>query len=210
MAQNIIIARHGETEINAINHGSLPQHILNGDMKTSLTNKGILQSEECARQIEKLRSRIGYAVSSALPRASLTLRLILNHLALFLDVHEDSRLNERSLGDFQGSRVVDVYEQNPDYAPGGKHEKFKQDFVQHAPNGENYADVTRRAWAALQDAIIACNDKDILLVAHSHVNKCLIGKALGLSQERILGLTVPNCEPLILEREGDEYSLAQK
>jgi len=84
--------------------------------------------------------------------------------------------------------------------------RFDNDFVQKAPGGENLQDVTDRAWPVIVD-LEQSTVGDVLIVSHITTMRCILGRLLGLSENTICSLQIPNAVPVIVERGGDYHLL---
>lgn len=142
------------------------------------------------------------AVSSKLSRCRDTLEGILAELPVKpRRLPDHPGLNERSLGEFEGRRDIDVFAEQPRYRDDPAWSQFDNHFTQKAPSGESLGDVTRRAWDALESSRRLCPG-DLLLVSHFTTIRCLLGRALDLSQATVQGMKVPNATPIILRWNG--------
>jgi probable phosphoglycerate mutase len=203
---HLIFVRHGESELNVANrHG----RVFCGQTDTPLTDFGRRQASEVGDMLAARNDlRIERAVSSALSRCRDTLGLILRRLPYGVErLPDSSALNERSLGDFEGQSAEEIYREFPQYRDDPRFNRFQYNFTQKAPGGENLREVTARAWRAVREFEAACSG-DILIVSHYTTIRCIVGKALGLPEQAILELRVPNAVPVILEC-GETYRLLQ-
>lgn len=80
------------------------------------------------------------------------------------------------------------------------------DYVQKAPGGENFSEVTERSLKALRE-IEEQFDGDVAIFTHGHLLRCLLGHIFDLSQKQSIAIHVPNASPIIVAKEGDEYLL---
>jgi broad specificity phosphatase PhoE len=74
-------------------------------------------------------------------------------------------------------------------------------FEQHAPEGENLATVTQRAWPIIRE-LAETEPGDVLIVSHYNTIRCVVGKALGLPKEDVLRMRIPNALPIVLRCSG--------
>lgn len=205
----LVIVRHGETELNVYNRQNKHNQIFNGQAETPLTANGLEQAVVVGTKIAAdIRLNIQSAFSSDIKRGVHSTAAILSQLPRPLNRVVLTRgLRERYAGIFEGRSEQEVFVEFPKYKVDPNFNQFRSHFEQHAPEGENYADVTERVWAAVQQAESA-EPGDILIVSHMHAIRCLVGKALGLSQGQILSLKIPNASPIIVER-GNPYVLIE-
>ncbi len=203
---HLVFIRHGESVLNVVNR---QLRVFCGQTETPLTERGHEQARNVGKQLAAWQGlTFTTAISSALGRASETLDLLLRELPYVVRRLPDSpRLNERSLGAFDGCRAPDVYAAYPQYRDDPGFNQFDNHFTQKAPGGENLREVTERAWP-----IIAELDRtyggDVLVVSHYTTIRCILGRALALSEETVRRLRVPNAVPIVLQR-GDHYRLVE-
>jgi 2,3-bisphosphoglycerate-dependent phosphoglycerate mutase len=144
------VVRHGQTEANAA-------HRFSGATDVALTEHGKQQARELG---SRLIGTYDLAFHSPLSRSRRTLELALAASdAAVLEVVEDDRLAERSLGVLEGldSRPIPEYEAGDfDYAPEG---------------GEPYSSVARRVLSFLADlgAEAAGRERPLRALACTHV-----------------------------------------
>ncbi len=185
----IVLVRHGESVGNALKGEDA---VYTGRWDCDLTEKGREQAKELYGDALLAGAEVCYV--SSLKRAINTAKLITDAELII-----DSRLQERSLGEFEQKRIVDVMK-TPEYAryfTDPKYMEFRSSFSVNAPGGENYADVCKRVRPFL-DEVLMSNHHKILIVAHFVVIKCLIKELQGLTEEETLQLKVPNCKPIQL------------
>lgn len=111
----------------------------------------------------------------------------------------DSRLRERSLGEFEGKYVRDVQNQERyrKYFIDPALISFRHDFIEKAPGGENYQDVCNRAENFLCE-IRELNLKKIAVVSHMCTIRCILKLIQNLSEEETLKIRIKQCEPIVL------------
>lgn len=202
--RRVILVRHGESALNAANKH---QKMLCGQFETPLTEYG----RDQARTVGKLLAGradlfITDAISSRLGRARETLKLLLEHLPdqpTLHDPHPD--FNERSLGLFEGRLEDDVFREFPQYRDDPLLCRFRDDYEQKAPQGENLTDVTLRAWNAFDQFLLRTHG-DVLIVSHCNTIRCLVARALCLSQSDSLRLHIRHATPIVLQAD-DTYQL---
>lgn len=186
----IVIVRHGESEHNKIEKDV---KIFCGAIDINLTEEGkqsaiYLQDNEYIKSIERI-------YSSDLIRAYDTARLSTEKLGLEIKV--DTRLRERSLGKFDGRYQDEVEKEYPEYFKSPDL-KFRRDFVEKAPDGENYTDVSLRLKSFLED--LNLNEiSTIGIFSHMHAIRCLLYVLLGLTKDEILKLKIVNSDPIVVE-----------
>jgi len=200
----IVLIRHGESEMNLL---SKKRSILNGQAETPLTKQGIDQAKMLGRQLAAITQlHATLAVSSTLQRSIETAKISLQCFPAPIPLLLSDGLRERSLGLFEGQFTDEVYAAHPQYRDDPTYNRFRADFVQKAPGGENLTEVTDRAWKALQEYTVQC-DGDLLVFSHATTIRCLMGRALEIPQDTIPTLKIPNASPIFLIHKNNRYSL---
>ncbi len=183
----IILIRHGQSEANALKGDN---KIYTGQWDCNLTEIGYQQAKELSKNT--ILDDVDVFISSNLKRAKETARTLTSK-----EIVIDSRINERSLGDFEGKRIIDIMN-NPKYYKffnDPKYISFRHSFNLSAPNGETYQDVCDRIKPFLKD-LFNSNYKKVVIVAHYVVIQCLLKELNGLSEEEALSSKIPNCTPI--------------
>lgn len=196
--RRVVLVRHGESELNALNRNG--EKFFCGQFDSQLTERGKKQARAVGALLAgDANVRIRYAVSSVLNRAVDTLQIIANALPAPLTLLPPMPgFNERSLGAFEGKTEVEIFRKFPKYRDHPDYNRFRNDYVQRAPSGENLNDVAARVWAAWQDVMKQTSD-DVLIVSHSKAIQTWVGRALGLPQEETLRLKIPHAAPIVVE-----------
>jgi len=203
MYRHLVLVRHGQSAMNAAQDKHQGQGPVEtrfcGQFDTPLTELGREQATLAGIALgQRGDLRISFAVSSALPRARETLDLILPHLpSTVIRCDSSPQLNERSLGEFEGLTVAEVLERWPQYLTNDRLNRFRDDFVQKAPRGENLTEVTNRAWDHIEQ-LRSASDGDLLVVSHSMTIRCIVGQALGSNPSTWLETSVKNSKPIVL------------
>ena len=76
------------------------------------------------------------------------------------------------------------------------------------PGGESFADVHRRASAALEELLSRHASQAVLVVAHHVVNRTYLAALLGLPVGRARQLTLDNCGISVVLRDGDATTVS--
>ncbi len=192
----LVIIRHGQTFANVMyNEGvDLYTGSLNNKL-TSLTKLGKNQASNLAdNDIVKAIEKV---YSSDLIRTVQTAKLAKPGYEIYLS----KDLRERSLGIFEGKEMKDLlssYEYNK-YITDEKFNKFRRDFIQKAPNGENYTDVFLRCKNFLNT--LDFSEKTIVgIFSHMHVIRCLFLNMFKITpKEEVFNLTIKHCTPYVIE-----------
>ena len=186
----LILIRHGESEANAITDDEKKIYI--GRWDCALTEKGRQQALGLRGHPELQNADAWYC--SDLKRAEETARLMGG-----CSIIPDSRLAERSLGDFEGRRVEEI-KNSPlyrEFFTDPALSLFRHSFSAKAPNGENYSDVSRRVSSFLKDLDRGLDR--VVIVSHFCVIRCIIKEVNCLSEEETLNLKAYHCDPLVVE-----------
>lgn len=189
--KRIILLRHGESEWN------LPcahaERKFTGQHESPLTAQGKRQAMRAAFLLAEMRCSIDRIVCSSIGRAVQTARIVRSTLGEAVPMAIHDGLRERSLGAFEGRLVEDVLSEHPELRDDFS---FCNDFVAKAPGGENLSEVTDRAWKAWE-SVSLMEGEDALIVSHAVTIRCLVGRALRLSEEDTKRIQVPNAAPLL-------------
>jgi broad specificity phosphatase PhoE len=198
--KHLVLVRHGESELNVLNRN---RRVFCGQFETPLTSRGREQALEAADRI--LRHdylNVQTAVSSPLERAKETLELILSRLRQEIDVLPAiPPLMERSHGLFEGKSDEEAFLEHPAYRDDPNYNCFMDHFHQHAPEGESLAVVTARVWP-MAHSMLDASRGDLLVVSHYNPIRCIVGRAMEMSEAEVLRLRVPNALPIVLRWNG--------
>ena len=94
--RNLILVRHGQSEWNEKN-------LFTGWEDPGLTKKGSHEAKKAGLHIDKLRLEFNYLFTSALIRAQITGKIILENISQEnINIIINKALNERFYGDLQG------------------------------------------------------------------------------------------------------------
>ncbi|MEY3172165.1 MAG: 2,3-bisphosphoglycerate-dependent phosphoglycerate mutase [Planctomycetota bacterium] len=196
--RRVILLRHGQSEINAVQE---QQAVFCGQFDTQLTEHGREQAREAGRLLaDPQRFSFSHAVSSVLGRAVETLDLTLQAFPRPpLRLPASPAFNERSLGIFEGRTEADVFRDYPEYRDDPKLKEFRADIQQRAPGGENLTEVSNRAAAALRELLPAVT-ADLLIVSHCQTIRCLISAVTGRELTQTVNMRIPHARPIILSQ----------
>ncbi|MGG7165488.1 alpha-ribazole phosphatase [Clostridium ihumii] len=153
---NIYLVRHGETDENI-------KKSFYGDMDSVLTEKGVLQCKRLKIFFQDIN--ISKAYVSEKKRTHDTLELILeNEKYEKINVVEDSRLNERNFGEFEGLDYNSICRKYP-----LESKVWQNDWINFIPpKGESYNQMYNRVVKIFKE-IIKSNDENVIVVTHSGV-----------------------------------------
>ena len=186
----LVLIRHGESLGNSLKGEDA---VYTGRWDCELTELGYEQAKKVIGN--PLLENIDAWYSSNLVRAIETARTITDR-----DILIDRRLQERSLGEFEGLKIESV-KKDPRYKKyftDPQFMQFRSSFTQKAPGGESYGDVCSRVEPFIQE--FAGKDYNrVAIVTHFCVIRCIV-KILGnLSEEETLNFKVSNCEPICVQ-----------
>lgn len=192
----IVIIRHGQTFANVINDGETVLYTgsLNNEL-TNLTEEGKKQARTLSEN--NIIKSIEKVYSSDLTRAVETAKLAKPGYELNLS----KDLRERSLGIFEGKKVKELLdsEEYNKYITDKKFSNFRTDFIQKAPEGENYTDVSIRTKRFL-DSLDFNENITIGIFSHCQTIRCLFLHMFKIDpKEKIFDLKIEHCTPYVIE-----------
>ncbi len=174
----IILARHGETDLNA-------GEIFRGLTDVELNETGLRQAELLGAYLGNEKIDIIY--SSPLKRAVKTAEAIARPHAL--DVNTIRNLIDFDYGEWQGLPLKEIKEKYPELY------RDWQDTPEQVriPGGESLEDVRNRVMPFVEDAVMRCGEGKIVFVSHRVVNKVLICSLLGLGNAHFWNVRLDTC-----------------
>ena len=216
----IVFMRHGESTWNLENR-------FTGWVDVDLTAKGVAEAKAAGRALKEAGFTFDLTYTSVLKRAIRTLWLALDEMdAMYLPVKNDWRLNERHYGALQGldkgetaakfgdERVL-VWRRSYDTPPPA----LEKDDSRTSFNDPRYAsldesqiplteclkDTVARVMPAWNDEIAPAirAGKNILISAHGNSLRAIIKMLDNISDADIVGLNIPNGQPLVYELDAD-------
>lgn len=216
----IVLMRHGESTWNLANR-------FTGWVDVDLTEKGVAEARQAGELLQQAGFTFDLAYTSVLKRAIRTLWGTLDEMDLmWLPIRHHWRLNERHYGALQGlnkaetaakygDEQVMVWRRSYDTPPM----PLDADDPRTSYNDPRYADLKREEiplTECLKDTVARVlpfwNDdiapairsgKRILISAHGNSLRALIKMLDGISDQDIVGLNIPNGQPLVYELDAD-------
>lgn len=212
----IVFMRHGESTWNLDNR-------FTGWVDVDLTEKGAREARTAGRVLKEAGFTFDLAYTSVLKRAIRTLWLTLDEMdMMWLPIRNDWRLNERHYGALQGldkaetaakygDAQVLVWRRSYDTPPpalDSSDERTSFDDPRYAgvpreqiPLTECLKDTVARVMPAWDEEIAPAirAGKKILISAHGNSLRAVIKMLDGISDEDIVGLNIPNGQPLVYE-----------
>ncbi len=167
--RRFILLRHGETEPHE-------GKIFIGRCDARLSERGLEQARMAAGELRALKPELSAEAvyCSSLKRARAAAEIIAGALGLPLRVRPC--LNEISLGAWEGKLIEDIKKEYPaEYKKRGENIlSFKID-----EEAESFYDLQCRADECLRAVLALDKSRDIIIVSHSGVIKCLYGSLHG-------------------------------
>jgi 2,3-bisphosphoglycerate-dependent phosphoglycerate mutase len=212
----IVFMRHGESTWNLENR-------FTGWTDVDLTEKGINEAKSAGKILKDAGFSFDLCYTSVLKRAIRTLWLTLDEMdEMYVPIKHDWRLNERHYGALQGldkgetaakygDAQVLVWRRSYDIPPPAlaadddrtsfhdpRYAGLPQDAI---PLTECLKDTVARVMPAWNDEIAPAikAGKQILISAHGNSLRALIKMLDGISDAEIVGLNIPNGQPLVYE-----------
>jgi 2,3-bisphosphoglycerate-dependent phosphoglycerate mutase len=216
----IVLMRHGESTWNLENR-------FTGWTDVDLTEKGMAEARHAGKLLREAGFSFDLAYTSVLKRAIRTLWITLDDMDLmWLPVVNDWRLNERHYGALQGLNKAEtaakygddqvlLWRRSYDVPPN----PLKPDDPRASYNDPRYAslkreqiplteclkDTVERVLPAWNDSIAPAirSGKRIIISAHGNSLRALVKYLDGISDQDIVGLNIPNGQPLVYELDAD-------
>ena len=216
----IVFMRHGESTWNLDNR-------FTGWTDVDLTEKGMREARSAGTVLKEAGYTFDLAYTSVLKRAIRTLWLTLDEMdMMWLPVKNDWRLNERHYGALQGldkaetaakygDAQVLVWRRSYDTPPppleaadprnSFDDPRYANVPKESIPRTECLKDTVERVMPAWDEDIAPAirAGKKILISAHGNSLRALIKMLDGISDEEIVGLNIPNGQPLVYELDAD-------
>ena len=212
----IVFMRHGESTWNLANR-------FTGWVDVDLTEKGVNEAKNAGRALREAGFAFDLAYTSVLKRAIRTLWLALDEMdQMYLPIKNDWRLNERHYGALQGldkaetaakygDEQVLVWRRSYDTPPPPLEENdprvsFNDPRYAGLPKAsipltECLKDTVARVMPVWEEEIAPAirSGKQILISAHGNSLRALIKMLDNISDADIVGLNIPNGQPLVYE-----------
>jgi 2,3-bisphosphoglycerate-dependent phosphoglycerate mutase len=216
----IVFMRHGESTWNLENR-------FTGWTDVDLTEKGVAEAKTAGRVLKEAGFTFDVAYTSVLKRAIRTLWLAMDEMdQMYLPVKNDWRLNERHYGALQGldkaetaakfgDEQVLVWRRSYDTPPPALEKtdprtsfgdpRYAGLSEEQIPLTECLKDTVARVMPAWNDEIAPAirAGKKILISAHGNSLRAIIKMLDNISDADIVGLNIPNGQPLVYELDAD-------
>lgn len=193
----ILLARHGETEWNAVRR-------VQGWTDIPLSATGTAQAERLAQRLDRFPLTAVY--SSDLGRAAETARPAADKQGLL--VHTLPGLREKSFGAWEGLTQTELERDYPDL---WHRYHMKRDFKAVVPGGETWPEVHTRLSEALDQILDAHPgpEETVLVVGHGGSGRVLILEALQAPLPTLLCLHLDNASLSRLDFHGPNNNVAK-
>ena len=212
----IVFMRHGESTWNLANR-------FTGWVDVDLTEKGINEAKTAGRVLRDAGFKFDLAYTSVLKRAIRTLWLALDEMdQMYLPIKNNWRLNERHYGALQGldkgetaakygDAQVLVWRRSYDTPPPAleanddrasfNDPRYAGLSKEQIPLTECLKDTVARVMPVWDEEIAPAirAGKQILISAHGNSLRALIKMLDNISDTEIVGLNIPNGQPLVYE-----------
>jgi 2,3-bisphosphoglycerate-dependent phosphoglycerate mutase len=216
----IVFMRHGESTWNLENR-------FTGWTDVDLTDKGVNEAKTAGRVLKEAGFTFDVAYTSVLKRAIRTLWLAMDEMdMMYLPVKNDWRLNERHYGALQGldkaetaakfgDEQVLVWRRSYDTPPPALEKddertsfgdpRYASLTDEQIPLTECLKDTVARVMPAWDEEIAPAirAGKKILISAHGNSLRAIIKMLDNISDADIVGLNIPNGQPLVYELDAD-------
>ena len=216
----IVFMRHGESTWNRENR-------FTGWTDVDLTEQGIAEARAAGQILKDEGFTFDLAYTSVLKRAVRTLWLTMDEMDLmWIPVRNDWRLNERHYGALQGldkaetaakfgDEQVLVWRRSydtppPELASDDPRTSFDDPRYANVPRAqvpltECLKDTVERVMPAWEEDIAPAirAGRKVLIAAHGNSLRALIKMLDNISDHDIVGLNIPNGQPLVYELDAD-------
>lgn len=216
----LVLMRHGESTWNLDNR-------FTGWTDVDLTEKGVTEARSAGTLLKELGFEFDVAYTSVLKRAIRTLWNTLDTMdRMWIPVKNDWRLNERHYGALQGlnkaetaaqygEQQVMVWRRSYDTPPSPlavddertsfKDPRYASLDPAQIPLTECLKDTVARVLPAWNDSIAPAikSGQRVLISAHGNSLRALIKMLDNISDADIVGLNIPNGQPLVYELDAD-------
>jgi 2,3-bisphosphoglycerate-dependent phosphoglycerate mutase len=212
----LVLLRHGESIWNK-------ENLFTGWTDVGLSEKGVREAHEAGRLLKSEGYTFDQAHTSVLKRAIHTLWIVLDEMDLaWIPVRRSWRLNERHYGALQGLNKsetakkygedqVQIWRRSYDVSPPdleegderypGDDPRYHCLTLDEIPRTESLKDTVERVLPYWHYILVPEIQKDekILVSAHGNSLRALVKYLDGISDEDIVGLTIPTGIPLVYE-----------
>ncbi|RIK83151.1 MAG: 2,3-bisphosphoglycerate-dependent phosphoglycerate mutase [Hyphomicrobiales bacterium] len=195
MSGTLVLVRHGQSEWNLKN-------LFTGWRDPGLTAQGHDEAKEAGRKLAARGLKFDIAYTSALARAQVTCRHILDAVGQpDLETVRDLALNERDYGDLSGLNKDDAR------ARWGEEQVhvWRRSYDVPPPGGESLRDTGARVWPYYMHVIQphVLRGETVLVAAHGNSLRALIMALDGLTGEEVVRLELGTGVPIVYRLNAD-------
>ena len=195
MTGTLVLVRHGQSEWNLKN-------LFTGWRDPGLSEKGHEEAKEAGRKLAARGLKFDIAYTSALTRAQVTCRHILDAVGQSgLETVENLALNERDYGDLSGLNKDDAR------AKWGEEQVhvWRRSYDVPPPGGESLRDTGARVWPYYMHVIQphVLRGETVLVAAHGNSLRALIMALDGLAGEEVVKLELGTGVPIVYRLNAD-------
>lgn len=218
--KKLVLLRHGESIWNSLN-------LFTGWTDVDLSEKGIGEAHGAGRLLKEKGYTFDLAFTSVLKRAIRTLWIVLDETdRMWIPHHPDWRLNERHYGALQGLNKEEMAEKfgkeqvrawRRSYAvrPPALEEddprapendpRYREVPREQLPRTESLLDTVERFLPCWHERIAPAvrSGKKVIVAAHNNSLRAAIKYLDGISDDAIVGLSLPTGIPLVYELDDD-------
>ena len=197
---SLILIRHGKSLWNLENR-------FTGWKDIDLSNIGEHEAQKCGDDLKIQKINIDYCFTSDLLRAKNTAKIILNKLNSSIKLTNSEKINERDYGDLSGMNKDEARKQ---FGVEQVH-KWRRDYYERPPNGENLEDVVKRVGLYYDTNIkdLIKKGKNVLVVAHGNSLRALMVHLKYYSEKTIINYEIETACPIFLEPQHYYFSARQ-
>ena len=202
MTGTLVLVRHGQSEWNLKN-------LFTGWRDPGLSEKGHEEAKEAGRKLAARGLKFDIAYTSALTRAQVTCRHILDAVGQSgLETVENLALNERDYGDLSGLNKDDAR------AKWGEEQVhvWRRSYDVPPPGGESLRDTGARVWPYYMHVVQphVLRGETVLVAAHGNSLRALIMALDGLSGEEVIKLELGTGVPIVYRLNADSTVAAKE
>jgi probable phosphoglycerate mutase len=194
----LIFARHGETIYNL-------EDRMQGICDSALTPKGISQAEELNNHLKKQYASLSFYISP-LGRVRQTYEIACNGIESVYTVLPE--LTEICYGEWEEQKKEDL-KKNPLWEVKMRDRfNFVHPGIYKDKKGESYKQLYQRIETLLNDLLHQANDKNIVIIAHIGVMRCVYKFFNKASDSDAGNKNIPNNEIFLIDKNKDSgYSI---
>ena len=187
---NLILVRHGQTELNR-------KGKIQGNNNSHLNSTGLSQAKSLASKISGENPKALY--TSPIIRAKETAQIIGNEVGL--RPKSLTGLAEHNVGLLEGLSSIEMRTKYPEFAK--QWDSDPQDA--RPPEGNTLAEIQEIAWTSILKLSYEYENESVLAVSHNFTILCLVTKVLNLPIRNYRKLVISFCgiTRLILDTSGN-------